>query len=81
MNNCHCVLMFSSSAPYVIRFRQCVVEYLALGGKSQRPMYNAVKYATAFPVIFLSAAQRLLNVDNEDADRAWYGEFAVFRLW
>lgn len=81
MSECRHVLMSSSSAPYAIRFRQCVVEYLGSGGKSQRPMYNAVKYATAFPVIFLSAAQRLLNVENEDSDRTWYGEFAVFRLW
>lgn len=51
------------------------------GGVSQRPMYNAVKYATAFPVIFLSAAQRLLNVDNDDAGGTWYGEYAIFRLW
>lgn len=44
-------------------------------------MYNAVKYATAFPVIFLSAAQRLLNLDNDDLERTWYGEYAVFRFW
>ncbi|KAF8305494.1 EXS-domain-containing protein [Clavulina sp. PMI_390] len=69
------------SLPYAIRLRQCIVEYIGSGGLSQRPMYNAVKYATAFPVIFLSAAQRLLAIDNEDSGRTWYGEYAIFRLW
>lgn len=71
----------ASSLPYAIRLRQCVVEYIGSGGLSQRPMYNAVKYATAFPVIFLSAAQRLLNADDDDTGRTWYGEHAIFRLW
>src|SRR6266581_8380044 len=30
-----------------------------------RSLYNALKYATSFPVIFLSAAQRLVIVDRK----------------
>lgn len=52
------------------------------GGKSQRSLYNAVKYATAFPVIILSAAQKLLvEEEGEDEARTWYGEYPLFRLW
>ncbi|KAF9502952.1 hypothetical protein BS47DRAFT_1356564, partial [Hydnum rufescens UP504] len=46
------------SFPYFIRFRQCIVDYLGSNRRSQRPLYNAIKYATAFPVILLSAGQR-----------------------
>ncbi|KAJ1030688.1 hypothetical protein NDA18_001927 [Ustilago nuda] len=51
------------SLPYAIRFRQCISEYCISppiqgrngGEKSKRPLWNAVKYASAFPVIWLSA--------------------------
>ncbi|KDQ21866.1 hypothetical protein BOTBODRAFT_150872 [Botryobasidium botryosum FD-172 SS1] len=77
------------SLPYFVRFRQCIVEYLASKQQSSRSLFNAVKYATAFPVIFLSAAQRLVVIqpmDNEmSAESAqgvvWHGEYRLFRLW
>lgn len=49
------------SLPYAIRFRQCLSEYCVSqpvdknGTKSKRPLWNAAKYASAFPVIWLSA--------------------------
>ncbi|WFD06813.1 protein-ER retention protein [Malassezia vespertilionis] len=52
-----------SSVPYLIRLRQCISEYrtsapLGRQPKSKRPLYNALKYASAFPVIWLSAWQQ-----------------------
>lgn len=51
------------SLPYLIRFRQCLSEYrtsspLGRQTRSTRSLYNALKYASAFPVIWLSAWQR-----------------------
>lgn len=54
------------SLPYAIRFRQCLSEYCTspaiasqhpsgVKEKSKRSLYNAAKYASAFPVIWLSA--------------------------
>ncbi|BEJ15597.1 hypothetical protein CspHIS471_0502020 [Cutaneotrichosporon sp. HIS471] len=77
--------------PYVIRFRQCMVEFYHSGWKSMRPFANACKYASAFPVIFLSAVQK--NVVTEvaaakgmsaaelSASGRWFGEHRLFRLW
>lgn len=54
---------------------------------SRRPLANAVKYATAFPVMYLSAAQRLVVSDlinekgKQAAEEAWHGEHPLFRLW
>ncbi|EST09706.1 EXS, C-terminal [Kalmanozyma brasiliensis GHG001] len=46
--------------PYAVRFRQCISEFCvstpdARGVKSKRPLWNALKYASAFPVVWLSA--------------------------
>ncbi|KAI9442483.1 EXS family-domain-containing protein [Lactarius indigo] len=75
------------SLPYLVRFRQCTVEYSSPLNDSRRPLWNALKYASSFPVIFLSAAQRLVVSDlvAEKGERikeeAWHGEHALFRLW
>lgn len=76
-----------NSLPYLIRLRQCLVEYSLPTNKSRRPLYNALKYATSFPVIFLSAAQRIVIYDlvkekgDNVAKEAWHGEHQLFRLW
>jgi hypothetical protein len=60
------------------------VEYRDSNSTSARSLFNAIKYATAFPVIFLSAAQRLIleGVDNSTGQRnVWHGEYQLFRLW
>ena len=75
------------SLPYLVRFRQCVVEYTSPSNDSRRPLWNALKYASSFPVIFLSAAQRLVVSDliaergGDVNDETWHGEHALFRLW
>ncbi|PBK91509.1 EXS-domain-containing protein [Armillaria gallica] len=75
------------SLPYLVRFRQCIIEYSSPSNNSHRPLYNAVKYATSFPVIFLSAAQRIVvtELSQEKGDEvmqvAWHGEHPLFRLW
>jgi EXS family len=54
--------------------------------ESRRPLYNALKYASSFPVIFLSAAQRTVItkiIDEQGEEReleSWHGD-ALFRLW
>jgi len=75
------------SLPYLVRFRQCLIEYSLPSNKSPRPLYNALKYATSFPVIFLSAAQRVvvLELTGKNGEQAlgnpWHGEHSLFRLW
>ncbi|CCX33122.1 EXS family-domain-containing protein [Pyronema domesticum] len=44
------------SIPYLIRFRQCITEYQRGAGKMQ--LLNALKYASAFPVIILGALEK-----------------------
>ncbi|KAH8995678.1 EXS family-domain-containing protein [Lactarius akahatsu] len=75
------------SLPYLVRFRQCTVEYTSPLNDSRRPLWNALKYASSFPVIFLSAAQRLVVSDlvaekgEQVKEETWHGEHALFRLW
>lgn len=78
------------AAPYAIRFRQCVIEYRRVQRKNARQGYvgasgwggqhlaNAVKYATAFPVITLSALQRALSFDHTSLGLS---EAGLYRLW
>ncbi|TFK54118.1 EXS-domain-containing protein [Heliocybe sulcata] len=81
------VLPVLMSVPYAIRLRQCLIDYCFPGNVSRRPLYNALKYATSFPVIFLSAAQRLVvnelvaEKGEEVVKEAWHGEHQLFRLW
>ncbi|PIL36148.1 transporter [Ganoderma sinense ZZ0214-1] len=73
--------------PYGIRLRQCLVEYNSPNNNSRRPLFNALKYASSFPVIFLSAAQRIVVSDvaavngKNAAEQPWHGEHQLFRLW
>ncbi|KAI0302612.1 EXS family-domain-containing protein [Russula brevipes] len=75
------------SLPYLVRFRQCVVEYTSPSNNSRRPLWNAVKYASSFPVIYLSAAQRLVMSEilaqngEQVGEEAWRGEHTLYRLW
>lgn len=72
--------------PYAVRLRQCLIEYTASSNDSRRPLFNALKYATSFPVIFLSAAQRLVEselieeIGAPAAERTW-NSHPLFRLW
>jgi len=63
------------------------MEYKAPTNECRRPLFNALKYATAFPVIFLSAAQRIVVLElvqekgDKVAEESWHGEHRLFRLW
>jgi hypothetical protein len=48
--------------PYVWRFMQCIRVYRETGNKQQ--LWNALKYTTAFPVIFLSYAKYHVHHDQ-----------------
>ncbi|KAJ7072174.1 EXS family-domain-containing protein [Mycena amicta] len=75
------------SLPYLVRLKQCLIEYSLPSNDSRRPLFNALKYATSFPVIYLSAAQRIVVTElmqekgEEIAKEAWHGEHPLFRLW
>lgn len=80
------------SLPYLLRFRQCMLELHQSSYKSAKPLLNACKYASAFPVIFLSAAQKSVVRDIAlqrgltvqelgDTGNRWFGEHRLFRLW
>lgn len=78
----HWMLPTIMSLPYLIRFRQCIIEGEHQGNISFRPFYNALKYATAFPVIYLSAAlagEKDLNVI--DSNKKLHGNGVLFRFW
>jgi hypothetical protein len=61
-----------------------VIEFAHPSNSSRRPLYNAIKYATAFPVIFLSAAQKNAPEVDKMAPGGtisvpqWHG---ILRLW
>lgn len=79
---------FTNSLPYLFRFRQCLSEVLTGSTPTpRRSMLNALKYATAFPVIALSAMQTVIGdpFDEDDEGReageAWIGRGTLFTLW
>ncbi|KAK8168139.1 EXS family-domain-containing protein [Phyllosticta citrichinensis] len=79
---------FIISVPYLIRFRQCLIEYVRVRKSNQRAggtggagwggqhLANAAKYSSAFPVIILSALQR-----GYDPAKLGMTEAGLFRLW
>ncbi|KAI8072627.1 EXS family-domain-containing protein [Gongronella butleri] len=75
---------FIISVPYIIRFRQCLSEYLESKCETKRHLFNAMKYASAFPVIILSAMQKkaslyIANADLIPPSRA--SDTNLFKLW
>lgn len=74
-----------ASLPYIIRFKQCIFEYLESDRKTQRHLLNACKYASAFPVIMLSATQKIaakrIDEFGDLPDTWWIGDRGLFRLW
>ncbi|KAK4058143.1 protein-ER retention protein [Microbotryomycetes sp. JL221] len=75
-----------TSLPYLFRFRQCLAEvFTGSSPTPRRSLANALKYATAFPVIFFSAMQTVIgdvyDDDSPHEDRAWIGRSTLFYLW
>ncbi|KAI9840814.1 MAG: protein-ER retention protein [Sclerophora amabilis] len=76
------------SVPSLIRLRQCLIEYIRVRRSNRRQgglgssewggqhLANALKYASAFPVIILSAMQR-----GYDPTKIGMSEAGLFRLW
>jgi len=74
--------------PSLIRLRQCIIEYMRVqrantgsspkmsSGWGGQHLANALKYATAFPVIILSAMQR-----NYQPGKYNLSETGLYRLW
>lgn len=69
--------------PSLIRLRQCLTEFVRVRNGRQpgqgwggQHLANALKYATAFPVILLSALQR-----GYDPAKIHMSEAGLFRLW
>jgi len=71
------------SVPSIIRLRQCLIEFARVRtgrqtskGWGGQHLANALKYASAFPVIALSALQR-----GYDPAKIHMSETGLFRLW
>ena len=71
------------SIPSIIRLRQCLIEFVRVqrnrqqySGWGGQHLGNALKYASAFPVIILSALQR-----GYDPKKIHLSEAGLFRLW
>jgi hypothetical protein len=71
--------------PSLIRLRQCLIEYVRVrrnptpsSGWGGQHLANALKYASAFPVIILSALQRNLSLNHEDIGLT---ETSLYRAW
>ncbi|KAG6849054.1 hypothetical protein H0H93_011779 [Arthromyces matolae] len=72
------------SLPYLVRLRQCIIEYSHQGNMHRRPLYNALKYASAFPAIYLSAALGSVSTDMASDDKPlsiFASTNTIFRLW
>ncbi|KAJ2878633.1 protein-ER retention protein, partial [Coemansia aciculifera] len=73
--------------PYAFRLRQCANEYLnapPASAEAKRHFANAVKYASAFPVICLSAMHRRAEIEAStmaDAKHSSWIQRPVFALW
>ncbi|KAL9092466.1 MAG: hypothetical protein Q9159_000813 [Coniocarpon cinnabarinum] len=82
------IVPFLISVPFLIRLRQCLIEYVRVrrgiqtgeldertAGWGGQHLANALKYSTAFPVTILSALQR------GDQSHMGLGGTGLFRLW
>lgn len=73
------------AVPSLIRFRQCIIEYLRVRAGNSRAagwggqhLANALKYFSAFPVIIFSALQRNLSLNHKDIGLT---ETSLYRAW
>lgn len=79
------LVMNVHSVPYIFRLRQCLAEYFGRHTATpRRSLLNALKYASAFPVIILSAMQGVYGdpFDAEEPGKARSSLPSVlFNLW
>ncbi|KAL7275726.1 protein-ER retention protein [Rhizina undulata] len=75
------------SLPYLMRLRQCLTEYYRARKKGHPwlerriHLFNAAKYASAFPVILCSALQRGHDPELHGEGRHILSHAALNRLW
>ncbi|KAI7831540.1 EXS family-domain-containing protein [Gamsiella multidivaricata] len=72
-----------TSIPYCIRLRQCLSEYIESNYTTERHLMNALKYATAFPVIIVSAMQKTSKAASLKGlpYDGYLSDNSLFRLW
>ncbi|KAG0234850.1 hypothetical protein BGW42_006127 [Actinomortierella wolfii] len=72
-----------TSVPYFIRLRQCLTEYKDSHYKVKRHFMNALKYASAFPVIMVSYMQKVSKnaAVQGAANQSVLSDNALYRLW
>ncbi|KAF9195089.1 protein-ER retention protein [Haplosporangium sp. Z 11] len=71
------------SIPYCIRLRQCISEYIESNYTTERHLLNALKYASAFPVIIISSMQKTAKAASVKglAYDGYFSDSSLFRLW
>lgn len=62
----------SCSYPYFCRLRQCIGDYRSCHNwsASMRPLFNAIKYSTSFPAIYLSVL--IVHPASNSVWRTWW---------
>lgn len=77
------VVPLLTSVPSIIRLRQCLIEFFRVRRAGQKSdgwggqhLANALKYSTAFPVIILTAMQRI-----DDPAKLGMSQSSLYRLW
>ncbi|KAH7055200.1 EXS family-domain-containing protein [Linnemannia elongata] len=72
-----------TSIPYCIRLRQCLTEYIESNYTVERHLMNALKYASAFPVIIISSMQKSSKTASMKGVEynAYFSDNSLFRLW
>ncbi|KAF9963633.1 hypothetical protein BGZ65_001710 [Modicella reniformis] len=72
-----------TSIPYGIRLRQCISEYIESNYTTERHLMNALKYASAFPVIIISAMQKSSKAASLKGLQydGYFTDNSLFRLW
>ncbi|KAF9135857.1 protein-ER retention protein [Mortierella sp. GBA39] len=72
-----------TSIPYCIRLRQCLTEYIESNYTVERHLMNALKYASAFPVIIISFMQKSSKAASMKGIEynGYFSDNSLFRLW
>ncbi|KAF9899333.1 protein-ER retention protein [Linnemannia zychae] len=72
-----------TSIPYCIRLRQCLAEYIESNYTVERHLMNALKYASAFPVIIISSMQKSSKAASIKGleYNGYFSDNSLFRLW
>ncbi|KAG0016133.1 protein-ER retention protein [Podila clonocystis] len=72
-----------TSIPYCIRLRQCLSEYIESSYTTDRHLMNALKYASAFPVIIISSLQKSAKAASlkGQPNSGYFSDNSLFRLW